>query len=317
MTTQSNGNSVFIQGRLVWGIGQTLFEGKQQVDYNTKQPKIDPKTGQPRVEYGFGLAIPKVDPATGQNTEEYTKVWNALHAEAFTLYPSGIIPSDFAMKFKDGDSLNSKTGQPYASKEGYAGHIVLACTTMIPIKYFVHEGGQNQLVNTGIKVGDYVNVQLTIKAHPAINNGNPGLYLNPNAVQLIQPGKAIINAPSGDQLFGQNAPAYNGQVVADVAPTLPGQPAAPVQPAMPAQPMTAPTAPVAPPVAPNYDVLPQTMQPPAAPQQMGNGVPPAAAPQMQHTIPTAIPTPQANGYVPPVAPSENLIPTAPPMPGMP
>jgi hypothetical protein len=271
----SNGNNLLVQGRILWTMGN-LFEGKKKLDYNTNQPEFD-VNGQPVVEYGFGLAIPKVDPRTGQPTEMFSKVWQILHQEAFTLYPSGQLPPDFAMKYKDGDGIDHN-GKPFADREGYKGHIVLTCTTQIPIKYFRFEGGNNILVNSGIKCGDYVNVQLNIKAHPAKGRGKAGLYLNPSAVQLIQEGKEIINAPSGDQIFGMVAPAYQGEVVAPVAPTMPqmGVPAmgAPMMPgaatapqAYPHQPaMTPPMgAPAMPAAQPHYGVLPQTHQP-AAPQ---------------------------------------------------
>jgi hypothetical protein len=280
MSQQSNGNSILLQGRIIWTLGNNMFEGKQKTNMQTRQVMLD-NDGKPVIEYGFGLAVPKIDPRTGQNTAEYVKAYQALHGEALTLFPSGQLPPGFALKYKDGDTAVDDKGVSYSAREGYAGHIVIACTTRIPIKYFRFEGGQNILVNDGIKCGDYVNVQLNIKAHPAIGTSKAGLYVNPSAVQLIQAGKAIINAPSGDQVFGNVVPSYVGQVEAHVAPTMPSM-AAPQAPTMPAQPQ-APAAPqyapqAAPamppqghvaPAAPHYGVLPPTMQPaphaPAAP----------------------------------------------------
>jgi len=300
MTQQSNGQNLVVQGRIVWGVGSSLFEGKQKTDYNTNQV-VYGADGQPVVEYGFGLAIPKIDPATGQAAEEFTKIWNALHQEAFTLFPSGQIPPGFAMKYKDGDGVDHN-GKPYADKEGYAGHIVLACTTRIPVKWFKFEGGNNILVSDGIKVGDYVNVQLNIKAHPAKGQGKAGLYLNPSAVQLIQAGKEIINAPSGDQIFGAAAPSYTGQVVADTAPAMPGQAPAPVMPGQaPAMPGQAPAmpgqAPAMPTADPHYGVLPGNMQPPT---QAAVTVPAMPAQGNVPATPTQATAPMVNGGVPPV-----------------
>ena len=266
MTTQSNGNSLLVQGRLLWITGKTVFEGKQKTDFNTKQIIIG-ADGNPTVEYGFGLAIPKLDANGGQH-EQFTKVWTALHNEAYTLYPSGQLPPGFAMKFKDGDGIDHN-GKPFADREGYAGHIVLTCTTQIPIKFFKFEGGNNIMVNDGIKCGDYVNVQINLKAHPAKGQGKPGLYLNPSAVQLIQAGKEIVNAPSGDAIFGQATPGYAGQVVAPEVGAMPATAAAPMtQTQAIGVPANAPVnypqaqAPAAAPVAqPHYDVLPQTHQP--------------------------------------------------------
>jgi hypothetical protein len=281
--TQSNGSNLLVQGRIIWTLGSNLFEGKQKTNMQTKAVIVG-NDGKPVVEYGFGLAVPKIDPRTGQHTQEFTKLWNALHTEAFTLFPSGQIPPTFAMKFKDGDTAIDDKGQPYSKREGYAGHIVLSCTTQIPIKYFIFEGGNNILVNTGIKNGDYVNVQLNIKAHPAVGQSKAGLYVNPSAVQLIQPGKEIINTPSGDQIFGQALPQYVGQVETPVHAPMPGTMApAYGQPAMqtpvaPAYAQPAMQTPVAAPQAPaHYGVLPETMQPPQAPaygQAVTNGLPP-------------------------------------------
>ena len=312
MTAQNNGNNLLVQGRLVWQSGSNICEGKQKTKYGTNDPVVG-KDGSPTMEYGFGLAIPKIDPKTKQPTEEFTKVWNTLHQEAFTLYPDGQIPPGFAMKFKDGDTAIDKHGKPYSEREGYAGHLVLSCTTQIPIKYFKFEGGNNILVNEGIKCGDYVNVQLNIKAHPAIGAGNPGLYVNPSAVQLIQPGKEIINTPSGDVIFGQNTPGYTGQVVAPVAAPMPsGQPTpAPAAPAQPVAPV-APTPPAQP--APNYNVIPANHQPTPAPvapaMPPGNALAPTAGP-----LPTMPVTPMSANVTPaPIASPSSGLPPAPPMP---
>lgn len=323
MTNQTNGTSVMLQGRLVWVTGSDLMKGKAKTDYNTKQVIIG-ADGQPKVEYGFGLAIPKIDPATGQHTAEYVKAYQALHGEAQAHYAGAQIPPNFALKYKDGDTDVDQNGKPYSDREGYAGHIVISCLTLIPINYFRWEGNNNVLVNTGFKNGDYVNVQLNIKAHGKINNGNPGLYVNPNAVQFIQEGAAIINSPSGDDMFGQAAPAYAGQVVAPTAPQMPGQVApavapmagAPVAPQMPQAAAMAPQAPAA---APHYNVLPANMQP----GQVAPNVPaqPAAPTQMAPTQAPVMPG-QASGYAAPAIPSNvqagqvpNAAPAMPPVYG--
>jgi len=292
MSTQSNGTSVMLQGRIVWGLGQNLSEGQLKKDQQTKTVIIDPATGQGTVEYGFGLAVLKVDPRTNQWSTEYQKAYQALHGEAMTMFPSGQIPPQFAMKYKDGDTAVDEQGRPYSQREGHANHIIISCTTQIPIKFFKWDGQQNVLVTNGVKVGDYVNVQLNIKAHPAVGRGKAGLYTNPSAVQLIAEGKAIINTPSGDQLFGQAPPSYVGQVEAPVIGQMPNVAPAPQAyapaPQMPGQ---APAAPqyAQPPVQhdPHYGVLPQHHQP-VAPQQN------VQAPPQQGTMamPTMPPIPQ-------------------------
>jgi hypothetical protein len=279
----SNGRSVLVQGRIVWTTGD-LFKGRARTDFNTRAVKLNAQ-GEPMMEYGFGLAVPKSalqQAGQGQPGE----VWAAMHEEAYTLFPSRQIPPSFAMKYKDGDGIDDK-GVPFAQREGYAGHIVLACTTSIPIKFFRWENGQNILINEGIKCGDYVNAQLNIKAHPAIGQGKAGLYLNPNAVQFLGYGKEIINTPSGDALFGVTAPQM--PVGASATPVAPqgaqmlvptgGPTTGYAQAATPnyAQPQMPQAAP-----APHYGVLPPQHQPAYAQPQM-----PQAAPQ---------------GYAPPAMP---------------
>lgn len=237
----SQGSSLIVQGRIVWTCGD-LFSGQVKKDQN-KQVVIDQRTGEPVIEYGFGLAIKKVGD-DGQHHPEYVKAWKAMQTEAQSIYQGGQVPPNFAWKYKDGDSAIDDKGQPYANRTGYAGHFVLTCTTRIPIKYFIFQGGNNTLVNTGIKCGDYVNVQLNLKAHPAQGTYKAGLYVNPMAVQLIAAGAEIINTPSGDDIFGtQAAPTYQGQMeapaaapmpqVETAAPAMPQQPAAPAMPQMP------------------------------------------------------------------------------------
>lgn len=286
MSATNTTRTVMVQGRIVWTAGD-LFKGKPKVDQYTKQPVIDQKTGKQKVEFGFGLAVPKSilgQTAAGQPGE----IWAAMHEEAYSLYPSRQLPPAFAMKYKDGDGVDHN-GQSFATREGYAGHIVLACTTSIPIKFFKYEAGNNILINEGIKCGDYVNVQVSVKAHPPIGQGKAGLYLNPNAVQFLGYGKEIVNAPSGDNIFGATAPALpSGASAVPLAPqqgmlipTAQQSLAAPMQPAFPQAAQQSPQ--------PHYAVLPGIHQPQQqqAPQMpaMPNYGAPQAAPVPQMPVP--------------------------------
>ena len=273
------GTAALVQGRIVWMLGK-LAEGRQKVNDKTKQPEFD-QTGKPIIEYGFGLAVPKaISPQTGRSPAEDLK--RVLENEARTLFATGHIPQNFSLKFKDGDTDVDPSGVPYSQREGYAGHIVLACTTRIPLKLFRYEGGNNIMVNDGFKNGDYVNVQINVKAHPAVGQGKAGIYVNPQAVQFVQAGPEIINTPSGDQVFGQQAPSYAGQALPYNGPQMPmqGQPAPQnqgyQQQAPAPQQQYAPN-PQQPPMnqgyqqqAPNphYGVLPQNLQPQQGQQQM-------------------------------------------------
>ena len=265
MSATSAGRSVMVQGRIVWCAGD-LFKGKVKTDPNTRQPVIDQRTGTQRIEYGFGLAVPKsLLNQTGK--DQPGEIWAAIHEEAYTLYPSRQLPPAFAMKFKDGDGVDHN-GQSFAQREGHAGHLIFSCTTSLPIKFYKFEAGANILVNEGIKCGDYVNVQLHIKAHPAQGQGKAGLYLNPNAVQLIGYGKEIVNTPSGDQVFGVQAPAVpQGASATPIAP--PGFIQPPSQFAPPPQ---------APAPQPHYGPLPPQFAPPSHQQAPNGFAPPAAVP---------------------------------------
>lgn len=294
---QDNGQTVLVDGRIVWTAGD-LFKGKGKIDDRTKQPVMDQKTGLQVIEYGFGLAVPKsVFNQLGEGQPGY--VWTAMQQEAMKLYPSGQIPPQFAWKYKDGDSVDHN-GQSFANRAGHAGHLILACTTRIPIKYFRFENGQNFQINEGIKCGDYVKVQLTVKGHPAIGQGKPGLYLNPGFVQFLGFGEAIVNTPTGDAIFGTNAPQVP-QGASATPMSTPGM-IAPTngfaQPGgFPAPQAAAPT--MAPgPVAPNWNVVPTIHHP---------GQPAAAPPMMNQP-------PAVGGFPPP--PGAGATPSGfPPPPG--
>jgi hypothetical protein len=250
-----------VQGRIVWSSGD-LFKGRVKTEFGTQIPRRN-QAGETMMDYGFGLAVPKSELAKPDS------IWSAIHEEAFTLFPSRQLPPSFAMKYKDGDGIDDK-GVSFAQREGYAGHLVFACTTSLPIKFFRFENGQNILINEGIKCGDYVNIQLSIKAHGAIGAGKAGLYLNPNAVQFLGYGKEIINQPSGNQIFGLTMPAVpQGASATPIAPQpgamLVPQPGAP----MPGGFMAAPPQPAAQPVQPHYGVVPPQFQPPPGGQPTG------------------------------------------------
>jgi hypothetical protein len=250
--------SMLVQGRIIWKSGD-LFKGQPQVDYNTKAPKLD-KMGKQAVQYGFGLAVPKVD-QHGQPNQQLQALLNTIHDEARKLYQSGVVPPAFAYKYKDGDTAIDEKGMPYNIREGYAGHVVFAATTLIAIRWFKYENGGNIAINEGVKNGDYVNVALDIKAHTAVGQGKPGMYLNPSAVQLVGYGKEIVNVPQGDSFFGLAAP-----VVPMGASTIPVAPNGGVFTPPPTQ-------------APNpyHNVLPTPFQPPvqnqAVPQQQAAPTP--------------------------------------------
>lgn len=283
--SNTDGQSVMVQGRIVWVSGD-LFTGRLKTEFNTNTPKLNAQ-GEQMKEFGFGLAVDKnLLQQVGEGQPGH--IWEAMHGEADKLYPGGQVPQQFSMKYKDGDGIDHQ-GQPFANREGHAGHIILSLTTSLTIKYFKFENNQNIQINEGIKCGDYVNVQVQVKAHPAIGQGKPGLYLNPMAVQLLGYGTEIINAPSGDQIFGVAQPPM--PTGASAVPTA-ANPAAQIVPAPVPQP-------AAPAPMPHHAVLPQNLQP-----QTMTPNPATVATQNMAAAPLPQPT-----VIPPMAPA--------PMPGMP
>lgn len=298
MSNTSEGQSVLVTGRLVWTVGD-LFNGRLKTN-DLKQPVLDNNGEQVR-EYGFGLAVPKVL-ADGSPNPEFTELWQKLHEEAYKIYTNGQLPPGFAMKLDDGDGVDHK-GEPFSKRTGYAGCMIVKATTRIPIKFFKWNDQTKKLdqISEGLKCGDYIQAQILMKAHGPVGQGKPGMYMNPLMAQWAGYGEAIVNAPSGEDVFGSKGPVIAaGASAAPIAPTSMPQAAAP-QTAQPGQPAPMP--------APNHNVLPQNMQPTqaqAAPQ-------PAAAP-----APAPSPTQSQAPAMPPM-PQQQAQPTAapamPPVPG--
>jgi hypothetical protein len=288
----NEGRVVMVRGRIVWVAGD-LFKGQIKTIFGTQQPKLNAQTGEKEMQFGMGLSVSKQDLQTPGIGAE---LWVAIHEEAWSLYPSRQIPPSFAMKYKDGDGVDDQ-GRPFALREGYQNACVFALTTQLPIRYFKWENGANTQIADGIKCGDYVEVQVMVKAHGAVGQGKPGLYLNPLAVRLQAPGKEIINAPSGDQVFGVAAPSTPQNYVAPPPPPA-FNPPAPGG----AQPHAPPP--------PHYDVLPPTHQPPPGGAPVYPSQPVHAHPAAPPSMPTA-PTYPAQPHAPSAYPSNGL----PPPPG--
>ena len=277
-----------VQGRIIWAVGGSPFKGKPVLDKMTKQPKLD-KNNNPMVNRGFGLAVHKdifKDPAN-LNPGAVGEFWNAMYEEAWTLYPDRVIPKNFAWKRIDGDTDSDETGRMWSTKEGYAGHIVLPCTTNLNIAFYKFLPGETKptLISEGIKVGDYVQVQLNIVAHPPMKSqdgsmGKPGMYNNPLSVLFLDYGQAIVSQQDGEDIFGSVKPAapIGAQVVPDTAPHMGQMAQMPTAPAPMQQQQYAPPTPAAP-VQPHYDVVPQQFHPQAQQQQYAPPTPAAPVPQ--------------------------------------
>ncbi len=290
---ESAGRTIMVQGRLVWIVGD-LHAGRIQTEHNSQKPKVNEK-GEQVKQYGFGLAVDSNTLFPNGQLAPNT-IWTAIHEEAQTIYRNGT-PPDFAYKYKIGDRDLDKNGEPLAKRDGYKGHVVFGCTTNIPIKFFKWDqnAGQNVQINSDIFCGDYIQVQLTIKAHGPINNGKPGLYLNPMAVLFVGHGPRIINTPSGDDIFGRQAPALPPG--ASATPLAPTGAAAFMPPGAPVY-----QQPLQQPAQPHYGALPPQFQPqqnaPTAVPTMTSGT--GAVPLVSHGLP------QMPGFAPTVGPVNQM-----------
>lgn len=278
--------------RIVWG---NPLIAKPKTDQNNR-PVLDDQ-GKPIMQWSFGIAIPKAEAAG---------LYQAMQAEAATLYPQGV-PQNFAWKFKDGDGLDDQ-GKPFSTREGYAGHIVLSVSTESFAPRVVRlNGGAYSDMTDGVKTGDYVRVALTLKAHSGkanVRGSVPGLYMNPQMVEFLGYGEAIINGPDAMTVFG-------GQQVA----LPPGASAVPLAPpgAMPGAPAPYPTTPGAMPGAPAF--APAAGYPSANPA----GYPAAPATPPTTAYPSNVPpAPPAHDFVRNAQqPQQHQQPGHAPMPGQP
>lgn len=286
--------------RVVWG----NLIGRPKVDQTTKQPVL--KDGKPVIQYAFGLAIPKAD---------FGPIWQVMVAEGAKIIPAaaqtGQFPASFALKYVDGDGLDSK-GVPFSNREGYAGCFVLAISTEAFQPQLTQLVGPNQYQNIPaetLKTGYFVRVALDIQSHgvkPGVPTSKAGLYLNPRLVELVAGGAEIFNGPDASEAFG-GAPvtALPPGAFALTSPGAPGNPQTPPQPAIGLPPGFPAPVPMGMPA-------PAAVPPPAIP---------AAPPMTPPAGPVVSPLPTAFPSSPPaVAPAYDFVAGAtgqPAMPGMP
>ena len=284
-------------GRIVWG---HPMKSSVKKDLNTNQPVI--RDGKQVEQWAFGVAIPK---------DQFQALYGQMYQEALTAFPNGV-PGNFSWKFKDGDGTD-RQGQPYSIREGYAGHYVLTISTeaFMPPCYKYENGTYRQIAENEIKTGDYVVVNLDIKANvPTNRTHTPGLYVNPNMIELVGYGTEIKGTVDPNAVFGgqrhQLPPGASATPIssapAGVAPPMMGNAPAPAS--MPQQPMDAPQMP------PVSGASPSSMPPPAHDFVQGAMGNPPTAPSAG--TPQHAPTPQ----VAPTAQPATSYPTN-GMPGMP
>ena len=179
-------------GRIVWG--HPLKPRHATDNQNNKKFTDD---GKPVMEVSFGLAIP---------ADQFAQVvWPAMAQEIAKGYSQGI-PGNFSYKMTQPHEID-KNGKPYADREGYAGCVVLACSTTLqpPGGYVFENGAYRQIGDDAIKTGDYVQVGVNFKVNVPTNRSHtPSIYVNPLTVLLCYEGDAIAGAYTADptQSFG-------------------------------------------------------------------------------------------------------------------
>ena len=278
----TEGTQINALGRVVWG---HPLKGTQKKNMDTGQ--IILKDGQPVIQHVFGLAVPKAD--------FLATVWPAMQAEAAKGFPSGV-PQNFAWKIDDGDDATPRQGgKAFAEREGYPGHYVITIasnTGFPPALYRFNGTNYDQLNEDDLKTGDWVNAALNLVVNvPTQRTHTPSLYVNPQALEFVGYGTAIVSAGVNPMAAfgGQQRALPPGASATPVS----GAPGAGVQ-----MPGTMPQQPYgAPPAQPGYPAAPQ--QPYGAPAQPAPGqMPPPYQQFVQPGAPAApgYPAPQQPGY---------------------
>lgn len=220
-------------GRIVQG--NPLFKSPVMED-DGKTQKTG-KDGQPSFNYWFNVAFDKRDPA----------VWPmicAIKQEAAASFPGlfpqgwnpnaqneGCVRPDFAFKIKDGDGVDLN-GKPHANKEGWGGCYVLQISTYAsqPRCYDALNNNAPLTELEQIHTGKFVRVSLTIKGNGWTGQGNskPGIFVNPEGVQLVGHGAKITSGPDAETMFAEPVSAYVPPGMSLTAPvttmSMPGQP---------------------------------------------------------------------------------------------
>lgn len=245
-------NFVSPVGRFVQG---SLFELQTKNQDGTPiTVKTGPNAGQPGSRSFFAVAYAKTDPL-------FAPFYAQMVAEAKASFPANFDAAgncthpNFAWKLMDGDGID-QNGKKNSEKEGFAGHWIIKFGGSFLPRVFYHgrTQPQDQVKDPNLcPRGYYVRVVGSMKGNQPSNK--PGLYLNPDIVEVCGAGEIITSGPDATELLGgvamalpAGAQALPGLPVAG-APSLPGMPAVAVAPAPMALPGSAGVLPGMPAVA--------------------------------------------------------------------
>jgi len=218
-------------GRFVQG---SLFE-LQTKDNQTGAPltvKTGPNAGQPASRGFFAVAYAKDDPL-------FMPFYAQMQAEAKAAFPNffdaagNCTHPNFSWKLMDGDGVD-QNGKKNSEKEGFAGHWVLKFGgSYLPRVFYVGRARpEDQIKDPNLAPrGYFIRVIGSMKGNAPSNK--PGLYLNPDIVEVCGSGPVIVSGPDAAELLAQ-APAMVLPAGAGALPGLPAVGAAPSLPGMPA-----------------------------------------------------------------------------------
>lgn len=234
-------------GRFVQG---SLFE--LQTKDSTGAPlivKTGPNAGQPASRAFFAVAYRKDDPL-------FMPFYQQMQAEAKAAFPNffdaagNCTHPNFAWKLMDGDGVD-QNGKKNSEKEGFAGHWVIKFGgSYLPrVFYMGRARPEDQIKDQNLAPrGWYIRVIGSMKGNAPSNK--PGLYMNPDIVEVCGTGDLIVSGPDAQELLSQ-APAVALPAGAGALPGLPAAGAPGALPGMPGAPAVAVSLPGLPPaVAP-------------------------------------------------------------------
>lgn len=271
-----------VTGRLVQG--DPHKPGPPPTDRQTRKPKVG-ADGQPLPgQFFVAIAVPK-NPAArdvipGIPSFEETKA--QLDADARSAWPQffgtpvagappvgpelpvGCTNPKFANKIIDGDGYD-ENGQPYNTREGFAGHWIVKCASQFAPKVWRWDAAPQDGQPAGwremggphggnVKCGDYVSVAGNCVSNQS--QQSPGMYMNLNAVTFEKEGTPIVSAAAVDPNAAFGARGAGPTPAPAASPPPPAHTPPPSQTAAPGRPPTyagymapPPPAPAAPPTA--------------------------------------------------------------------
>lgn len=239
-------------GRIVQG---NPLLGNPQTNPQTGVPKLG-KSGEQLINWYANVAFDKKNPKTAEMIAaifgEAARLFPALFPFGYQpaarqdtqppIHAGGCIRSDFAFKLKDGDGYDAN-GKPHSAKEGWGGHWIVQISTYAGAMRVVNgTTGNSPITEVGsgpahIKTGDFVVCCLDIKTNGWSNDpqSKPGIFMNPDLVQLVGYGEYIAGGVNVDELLKDAAAATGGYVPTGMSttPTAAAIPSLPTPMALP------------------------------------------------------------------------------------